>query len=110
MNIKGMDKLEKQLIEIAKAKGLAKGIQKATLRVENSAKDLSPVDTGFNRASINSNVFETYGEVVAGTEYAMSLEFGTHKMVAQPFMYPALEMNRKAIVEDIKEALRKEMF
>lgn len=109
MAIKGMDALRKQLTELATAKGLAKGLNKATLRVERTAKELAPVNTGFLKASISSNVYDDYGEVVAGTEYAKFLEFGTFKMVAQPFMHPALEYNRKFIVEDIKNAMREEL-
>ncbi len=105
MSLEGLDSLLSKLDKISQAKGLQNGISKATLRVERTAKDLSPVDTGFNKAAINSNVYPTYGEVVAGTEYARDLEYGTYKMAAQPFMFPALELNRKFILEDIREGL-----
>ena len=110
MSIEGMDKIMKQLTGVAKARGLAKGVKKATLRVERTAKQLSPVLTGFNKASINSRIHDTYGEVVAGTDYASHLEFGTYKMAAQPFMFPAINKHRQDIIDDIKDAIRKEML
>lgn len=37
------------------------------------------------------------GQIIAATEYAVHLEFGTSQMAARPFMTPALKKNRKKI-------------
>lgn len=37
--------------------------------------------------------------------YAFALEYGTHKMGAQPFLNPALEAKAKAVQEEISNAL-----
>lgn len=103
--LQGKESLERKLEKLAQLK-LQKGLEKATLRVERDAKLLAPVDTGFTKASINSTVRENYGEVYAGTEYALFLELGTWKMPAQPFMFPALEQNKEKIIEDLASDVR----
>ena len=82
------------------AVGLA--VRKATLDVEALAKARAPVDTGFLRSSINSDVSATEGKVVAGAAYAVFVELGTHKMGAQPYMIPSLEQ----VVPSFEAALR----
>ena len=66
--------------------------------VEGSAKLRAPVDTGFLRASITHKVI-AFDTVIIGTavEYAAYQEFGTVKMVAQPFLRPAVYENKAAI-------------
>lgn len=78
------------------------------LLIESSAKELSPVDTGLNRASIHAE-FSNDGlgaEVVAPTEYAIFLEVGTRYMTARPFMGPAFELHRGRFLERMKQALK----
>lgn len=53
------------------------------------------VDTGRLRQSINvQKVAEGHYRVGTNVPYALSLEFGTRKMAARPFMRPALERVR----------------
>jgi HK97 gp10 family phage protein len=59
--------------------------------------------------SINSSVDGLDGVVVAGgglVNYARSLEFGTRKMAARPFMFPALEKSKAWIKERLAKAVR----
>ena len=74
------------------------------LLVESDAKQLSPVDTGLNRAEIHAEIApdRLSAQVVAGTEYAIHLEFGTRYMRARPFLFPAYEKNRTAFVAALK--------
>jgi len=44
--------------------------------------------------------------VIVGTEYAKALEFGTTKMAARPFMFPALEKSKAWIAERLAQAVR----
>ena len=104
--------------------GQKKGIEKACLIVEGYAKEhMSPespsapgeapaVVTGTLRASIAHQVVEEDEQVVgyvgipSSVPYAKHLEFGTSRMAARPFLFPALHINRDAIREAIKEELQ----
>ena len=71
-------------------------VRKAAFDVERIAKTLAPVDTGFLKNSIHTQIrtanFRTYGaEVIAGANYASYLEYGTSRMAPQPYMQPALD-------------------
>ena len=123
IEIVGLDDLEQQLK--AKAEDIRRaqrrGIEKACLIVESYAKEhMSPespsapgeppaVVTGTLRASITHRLEEedgdTVGYVGTNVEYAPYLEFGTSRMAARPFMFPALETNRTNIVDAIKDEL-----
>lgn len=87
---------------------LLAGMSKAVLIVERQAKEDCPVDTGRLRASINSRVETENNDIVGivGTvvEYAPFVEFGTSKMSAKPFLFPALEMKKG----EVEEALRRD--
>lgn len=65
-------------------------IQKTGLDCEAQAKQSAPVDTGFLKNSIH---YEKTGEasctVSVGASYAVYQEFGTSKMPAHPFLFPA---------------------
>ncbi len=68
-------------------------------------------DTGRLVNSINSylNGSKLESFVVAGrgiVKYATSLEFGTRKMSARPFMFPALEKSKDWIRERLAKAVR----
>ena len=110
-------------------------IGKACALVERSAKEKAPKDTGALRRSITSEVDNSSGEMVGVVftplEYAPYVEFGTGLFAEkggrqdvpwsyqddegnwhstsgqkpQPFMRPALDENREAILNIIKEAL-----
>ena len=103
--------------------------------VERSAKEYCPVDNGELRRSISSTVNESQfqGIVFTPLEYAPYVEYGTGLFAEnggrkdvpwnyqdeegnwhstsgqkpQPFMRPALDVNRDTINELLKEALKK---
>ena len=83
MEIKNYDKLVKKLNTIQKNEALEKGITKACLLVERSAKEnlTGKSDTGNLKASITHEVIEENNDVVGivGTNkfYAPFVEFGT---------------------------------
>lgn len=78
-------------------------LERTAIRVENGAKRLCPVDTGRLRSSITHGLFREEGELTAhvGTdvEYAVHVELGTSRAVAQPYLRPALyaELQRSAL-------------
>jgi len=108
----------------------AEGMARATLRVERDAKIKAPVDTGRLRSSITPEVKRVFmgwqGVVGSKVRYAPFVELGTRphfvpaKYIgtwarrhglgdrglfvsgrAQPFLQPAFDENRDAIIEDI---------
>jgi HK97 gp10 family phage protein len=52
---------------------------------------------------------EQAGVVHTTTEYGIYQEFGTVKMKAQPFMIPAMNIERAGINVSMKDYLRKEL-
>ena len=110
-NIIGLDNLLKRLDKLAGNAAVMKGIEKACLRVEATAKENCPVDTGLLRASIDHKLDVTKLEGIVGTnlEYAAAVEFGSIKKGAQPYLYPALASNVDKIKADIIEAVRNEI-
>lgn len=110
------------------------GMARATLRVERAAKLKAPVDTGRLRASITSEVRRSgdtwEGVVGSKVKYAPYQELGTRphfvpaKYIgkwaerhglgyrgvfvsgrAQPFLQPAFDENKAAIVKDIGDVV-----
>lgn len=101
---------EERLKEISAQ--LKAGMTKACLLVENTAKQNASgrpgpkVDTGRLRSSITNRLDieddKLIGIVGTNVEYASYLEFGTSKMQAYPFLFPALEANKSKIKDLLK--------
>lgn len=77
---------------------VSKHLARMSIKVENRAKQLAPVDTGRLRASVTHDLGRDAEGLVArvGTdvEYAPHQEFGTVRMPAHPFLRPALDAVR----------------
>ena len=58
--------------------------------VKALARQLVPVRTGHLRSSIYAKISEWVAEVGAEATYALFVEFGTHRMRARPYLYPAI--------------------
>lgn len=70
-------------------------------------KQLSPVDTGFMRASIEAQEqAPLLINIVVGAPYAIFVNYGTIYQEAQPFIEPAVESGRKGFVADLKKAIK----
>ena len=65
-------------------------------------------DTGFlvNNIKRRMDADNMGGEVASRAAYSKYLEFGTSKMLPRPFMFPALEKNRKKIKSRIQKAMK----
>ena len=130
--LKGIERVQKHLDNInLDEKKLNQILSQACLIVENQARRDAPVDNGVLRNSIRSEVEGKQGVVGTNIEYAPYVEFGTglfavngdgrqtpwsyqdemgewHTTIGQhpqPFLGPALEMNRETIIKFIKERL-----
>ena len=81
-------------------------VRKRDGHVASAAGEPPASDTGILANSISTAIYtsDTSAEahVVASTDYAAHLEFGTQKMAARPFMQPALERNREKIIRSFK--------
>ena len=85
---------------------ISKALEASALVVEGEAKALTPVDTGNLRNSITHEVEKNEARVGTNVEYAPFVELGTVKMAAQPYLNPALEMNKGNIKKIFADALK----
>lgn len=99
---------------------MRKEIARAGINIQREASIRCPVDTGRLRSSIHP-VFSTDGlsaeigagamrygsKDIAGTnvEYAAFVEFGTRRMRAHPFLFPAFEVEWRRLVDAITKIL-----
>jgi len=94
-------------------------VRKVAFDIEAGAKGRAPVDTGFLRSSIyvktedssdnSASGPDAFPEVAApehnaaiiavGATYGIFLEYGTHKMAAQPYLTPAAEEASASFLE-----------
>lgn len=88
-------------------------VMDAALLIETEAKLLAPVRTGTLRRSIHREVVESTAVrtvVKVGPDelvtYAGFVEMGTSRMKAQPYMRPAYETQKGAVVDSITSELR----
>lgn len=86
-------------------------IKNGARKVQRSARDLAPEDTGILKSSIKVKHFvdQLSSIVYTTTEYAIYQEFGTRFMRGKPFMRPALNMHRLGINQSLKKALRDDL-
>lgn len=132
--IKGIDSLSKKLSQKQlDPEALQRALTKSALLVEATAKLNCPVDTGQLRQSITHNVYSDFAEVGSPYNYAPYIEHGSglfavnhdgrqtpwsyqdskgewHTTVGQkpqPFLQPAFDANRKAILDIFKKELSK---
>ena len=79
-----------------KAQRAATALGKTVKDIEAAAKTLAPVDTGFLRSSISSDVTvqgsTIRGEVGPTANYGAYVESGTRRQRAQPYLRPATDM------------------
>lgn len=90
----------------ARTLALLSGVVKKTAAdIEAGAKARAPVDTGFLRTSIQSEMTgESEATISVGAEYGAFVEYGTRKTPAQPFLTPAVDAARPAFLAAIKTA------
>jgi HK97 gp10 family phage protein len=85
-------------------------ITESTRKVQKTARELAPKDTGYLYRSIHRKLYprQRSGVVYTTTEYASYQEFGTSKMKAQPYMIPAVNIHRAGIVQSMRSYLRQQ--
>lgn len=109
VTVEGMPRLRAALLQLTDegARATRREIKRAALAVEGGAKERCPVDTGRLRASVTHEVAPDGLSAVVGTnvEYAPYIEFGTSRMHAQPFLFPALEAHRPEFIRRLQHEL-----
>ena len=86
---------------------IRKALNVTRLKVENSARNMAPVDTGALKASIWSEmVGDEEAQVGDGVYYGIFNELGTKNNEPHPFIIPAFEANRKELEKQLKEMVK----
>lgn len=85
------------------AKELKDTLASYTASIEDLAKQLCPVDTGYLRSSITMEIKSggTVGIVRVGAYYGKYVEFGTVYQNPQPYLIPAYNILSKQFVDEI---------
>lgn len=79
-------------------------LRKASQNIVADAQAGSPVDTGFNRASISATIDGLTSEIGPTSEYGGYLELGTSKMPPRPYLRPAFDRNVEPFLTAIEQA------
>ena len=122
IKILNLDKLTRKFGNISGI-DLMPEIKEGTRKVQRRAKKLAPNNTGFTpsgnpseskgdlKNSIKTKLYpeQQTGVVYTTLEYAPHNEFGTRFMKAQPFMNPALNIERIGIYSSMQKYLRDEL-
>jgi len=69
--------------------------------MEDQAKSIVPVRTGFLRSTIYHNAIGFVLDFGATADYASYVEFGTSRMASQPYIRPALDAHSQRILDAI---------
>jgi HK97 gp10 family phage protein len=97
-------------IESQIAKAFSELVRKTALAIEAGAKQLAPVDTGFLRNSLTTEINEPLKATVGtNVEYAKYQEFGTRFQKGKAFLTPAFDEEKKGFesaVAQIERSLR----
>lgn len=133
VKLEGMDDVLKMLESVTDPNRIKPALQTACALVERTAKQLAPKDNGDLRRSISSRIEGNQGIVFTPLEYAPYVEFGTGLFAEeggrtdvpwsykddegnwhttsgqkpQPFMRPALDVNRAKIKAILKGGITK---
>lgn len=89
--------------------GVHKAIVKTAHDIEADAKALCPVDTGYLRSSISTDIGGMEAEIGPTAAYGAFQEFGTSRMAPHPYMMPAAD-RRTPEMEDAIASLIAELL
>jgi len=88
-------------------KAVQEQIGKSALNIQFGAKKRCPVRTGALRNSITVDFYGIMSaQIGPHMPYAPYVEYGTRKMRAQPYLFPAFEEERPKFEEGLARAVR----
>jgi HK97 gp10 family phage protein len=106
--VKSFKRIAKELSEETQqeVKGL---VRDTTLAIEADAKRNSPVDTGYLKRHIKSELAGggNRGIVTSDADYSGYVEWGTSRTPAQPFFFPAVSANARDFNAKLKQIVKK---
>ena len=81
---------------------VGQAVQDAGIECEDEAKKAAPVDTGRLQSSIEYEKQEEM-KCSVGTDvpYSIFQEYGTHKMAAHPFLFPAFQIASQHLIDEL---------
>ena len=116
--IEGVEELQDMFerMDVKADKILESASEQAAKIVLSDAKNRAPVSTGALRNSIairkekrknKKHAYQVYckGEREGGVSYSMSIEIGTSDTPARPFLRPALDANKNAIINKVSDVI-----
>ncbi|MGA2971905.1 MAG: HK97-gp10 family putative phage morphogenesis protein [Candidatus Bathyarchaeia archaeon] len=82
-------------------KGIQDGLEEVGVEMEDTARQIVPVDTGFLQSTIYHNVdpANLSLEIGANADYAMFVELGTRRMAAEPYIRPAFDAHQDQLFQ-----------
>ena len=96
-----------QAIPAAVEAGLNGAVLAAAEQCAEAAREVVPVDSGELRSSISASAADAMAAEVAATAgHAAMVEYGTSRMPPRPYMQPAAEQARAALIEAATAAVR----
>jgi HK97 gp10 family phage protein len=86
------------------AERVSAAIAKTAFDIEADSKALCPVDTGFLRGSISSDIKPLEAEIGPTAEYGAYVEYGTSRAGPQPYMTPSFDRRSSSLISAIEQA------
>ena len=106
-DVKGVEEFQEALrnFDSAIQKQVHRQLASWAADVKALAKQLVPVRTGHLRSSIYAKISEWVAEIGAEATYGLFVEFGTRRMRARPYLYPAIQHHLPHLEQIILDAL-----
>jgi HK97 gp10 family phage protein len=81
--------------------GIQNGLEGAGAEMEDTARQIVPVDTGFLQSTLYHRVDPAALtlEIGATADYAMYVEMGTRRMAAEPYLRPAFDAHQDQLYQ-----------
>ena len=108
--VKGLDKFMRRVQNKPREarRAVSAELQRSALRVERKAKMKAAVDTGFMRNGIfAARVGMLRYKVTSPAGYSVYVELGTRKMMAQPFLGPAVKEESEVLFKNLRKMFRR---
>ena len=108
MKINGVSALQKKLRDNATLDDVKHVVKSNGTQLNQKAKRLAPVDTGYLKGSITTSV-ELGGLQSTTTptaDYASYVEYGTRFMAKQPFLRPAFDIQKTVFLNDLERLMK----
>lgn len=104
--VRGVDQMVRLIANKGKRARIAtnRELDLSSKRIERMAKVKAPVDTGALKNSIfSAKAGNLTYKVTAPQHYAIYVEKGTRKMRAQPYLKPALDVERPKLISNLRK-------